>query len=152
MRFGRTNLATILVAEDDPALSCLFRVVLNYYGHQAVEVTTQREALQRIMREVPNLLIVDLNLGEDDGADLARAARTERPDLPVLFTSGTAESTLRRDQRLSSDDCFLAKPFSITALREALGRLLGDQPCRRNAEPASWHVPSVSDDNGAVRD
>jgi two-component system cell cycle sensor histidine kinase/response regulator CckA len=54
-----------------------------------------------------------------DGPTMARQARKDRPELPILFMSGYAEEQLRKSIDLDNVG-FLPKPFSVQELAEAV--------------------------------
>jgi len=67
-----------------------------------------------LVREEPNLVILDLRLGQQDGLDLLREIRS-RSDVPVIITTGDRVVGLE----LGADD-YVIKPFG---LRELLARI-----------------------------
>ncbi|WP_339426979.1 response regulator, partial [Pseudomonas proteolytica] len=59
-----------------------------------------------------------------DGPTMVRQARARYPDLPIVFMSGYAEETIRKSIDLDNV-AFLAKPFSVQQLAEAVRAVLG---------------------------
>src|SRR5690606_31049162 len=116
----------ILVTEDDPAVLSLTVDLLRGLGYSVVTASSGEEAL-RIVRADPalQLLFTDVVMpGGLSGIALARACRQERPDLPVLLTSGFIgdPELLRRDEF-----ALLDKPYPAEALAARL-RSIFDQP------------------------
>jgi two-component system cell cycle sensor histidine kinase/response regulator CckA len=58
-----------------------------------------------------------------DGPAMVRAIRKARPDIPVLFMSGYAEESLRKDIDIP-DMHFIAKPFSVAAISDKVGAVM----------------------------
>src|SRR5258708_31412354 len=73
-----------------------------------------------LVREEPNLVILDLRLGQEDGLDLLREIRS-RSDVPVIITTGHRRDEIDRvvGLELGADD-YITKPFG---LRELLARI-----------------------------
>ena len=69
----------ILVVEDDPDIAHLVVRYLNKAGFGTKHVAGGREALQAIMNERPDLLILDLMLPQVDGLEICRAVRARKP-------------------------------------------------------------------------
>jgi DNA-binding response OmpR family regulator len=81
---------TVLLVEDEVLISHLVADGLSERGFAVHEVTTADAALRYIKEgRAIDVLFTDVNLpGDIDGAELARRARTMRPDLPIVYASG----------------------------------------------------------------
>jgi PAS domain S-box-containing protein len=108
---------TILVVEDNPDVKTVAVSLLEQLGYRVVSVESARAALDFIEQGgEADLVFSDVLLpGEMDGVELAKSLRIERPDLPVLLTSGYAEA-LTRNQAFP----ILRKPYRMAALAEAV--------------------------------
>ncbi len=111
---------TILVADDDEGLRLLCRVNLEFEGYRIVEAASADDVERVLAEEEVDALLLDVNLGSDDGLAVAREMRERRPGLRIAFFTGTVE---RPDGGLA--DGFLAKPFSLEDLSETVRRLVG---------------------------
>jgi two-component system OmpR family response regulator len=111
--------ARVLVLDDDPAIRTLVRRCLEPGGFQ-VELAATGAELRRLLRDKPiDLVILDLNLGAEDGLEHLRALRAER-DLPVIILTGRGEPIDRAlGLELGADD-YVAKPFEP---RELIARV-----------------------------
>jgi PAS domain S-box-containing protein len=121
----------ILVVEDDPDVRDLAVGFLNALGYRVLEAGTAAEALNLLgeHREI-DLLFSDVVLaGGSDGPELARQAQRDRPDLPVLFTTGYARGALSEMDDAHPTYDLLRKPYTREELalriRQALDR---DEP------------------------
>jgi PAS domain S-box-containing protein len=119
---------TILLVEDEPAVRRLTRSILDRAGYTVLEASGGEEALARVSagsRGI-DLLVTDVVMPGMGGPELARRARTVRPDLPILCMSGYSSDVqaLRGEAALETD--FLPKPFSadnlLARVREILDR------------------------------
>ena len=84
------RLGTILVCEDNELVGGLLQSLLERAGHRVLLATDGERALAlyRDSNEEIDLLLTDLSLPRLNGQEVAATLRLERPDLPVLFTSG----------------------------------------------------------------
>jgi len=112
---------TILVVEDDDIVRMLIVDVLEELEYQVLEADGCEQAL-RFLRDHQQdiaLMMTDVGLPVMDGRELAKQARVERPQLPVLFASGYAESI-----DVPEGMSVIGKPFSIDQLRDKVKRIL----------------------------
>ena len=114
--------STILVVEDDTIVRLLIVDVLEELGFRVFEAEDAQSAL-KFVKETSNvidLMMTDVGLPDMNGRDLAILVREQRPQLPVLFASGYAESVEVPPGMQS-----IAKPFSIDQLRDKVKAMLG---------------------------
>jgi CheY-like chemotaxis protein len=106
---------TILVCEDDAEVRAYTVDVLSELGYRVLEAGDGPSTLQLLDRheERIDLLFTDVVLpGGMTGAVLAERARTARPDLKILFTTGYARDAIVHDGRLDPGVELVTKPFS----------------------------------------
>ena len=111
---GNSTLARILVVDDEPPLRLVLRRFLELSGYDVAEVGTGEEALERIRRDPPDLVFLDLQLPDRSGHSILEAIRAEPATrlLPVVMLTGLATSEQKvRAFELGVTD-FLAKPFA----------------------------------------
>lgn len=116
--------ATVLLVEDEPMVRAVAERALTRHGYLVLTAEQGAEALDVLEREQGvDLMISDVMMPEMDGPTLVRKARETYPDLPILFISGYAEEQLRRSIDIDNV-AFLAKPFSVQALAQAVRDVL----------------------------
>ena len=110
---GLADRATILLAEDEPAVRSLVEHVLRTAGFTVIAAIDGREALDSAqdMGSI-DLLLTDVMMPRLNGPDLAAALREQRPDQRVLFMSGFTDDVLGERGITSPDFELLAKPFT----------------------------------------
>jgi len=111
---------TCLVVEDDHTMRHLVMNYLAAHDIRAISASRRDEVAGLLVREEPNLVILDLRLGQEDGLDLLREIRS-RSDVPVIITTGHRRDEIDRvvGLELGADD-YITKPFG---LRELLARI-----------------------------
>jgi two-component system cell cycle sensor histidine kinase/response regulator CckA len=114
--------ATILIVDDDPRVRDLAKLVLVRAGHDVQAVPGPHEALAALHRQPAiNLLLIDVVMPEMNGFDLAAEARKIVPNVRVILMSGFACDMARQ----GIGDGFLAKPFTIESLTDAVEQTAG---------------------------
>ncbi len=120
----------ILVVEDEELVRRLMEETLSAGGFEVFSAASVEEALalyQRLAGRV-DLLVSDVVLpGHRNGLDLADALRREQPRLPVLLSSGYTDRRSRWPLIVERGFAFLQKPFSTTALLQAVAETLQGQ-------------------------
>ena len=113
----------LLVVDDDPDLLALVAFSLTNAGYAVVKAADTGEALRVFEAEVPNLVILDINLPSGSGFDVCKAIRA-RSEVPVMMlTARGDEEDLVRALELGADD-YLTKPFSPRTLLARVKALL----------------------------
>lgn len=116
--------AKILVVDDNRELRNLIKEELTGAGYRAVRMADSAAAArQAISGELPELVILDINLPDGDGFGLLRTLRTES-DVPALFLSARdADADRLFGLGLGADD-YLTKPFLMQELLLRVQHLL----------------------------
>ena len=114
--------ATILVVEDDRALSEALGDTLELAGYTVRTAVDGRAAMDVLAREPVQLVVTDVHMKGMDGHTLLKRVKAEHPELPVLLMTayGTIEKAVAAMQEGASD--YLVKPFEADVLVEAVGR------------------------------
>jgi DNA-binding NtrC family response regulator len=118
---GRTHGKTVLVVDDERSLRLLCRVNLELDGHRVHEAGTLAEARDLIEREPPDVILLDVHVGPEDGLELLD--EVEALDLPVrvVLLSGTSEVGPELRSRVAG---VLGKPFELERLAAAVAGLI----------------------------
>jgi len=116
---GRKS-ATCLVVEDDGTMRHLVTNYLEDHDIRAISASRRDEVTALLMSSQPDLVVLDLRLGREDGLDLLREIRAHS-DIPVIITTGHRRDEIDRvvGLELGADD-YITKPFG---LRELLARI-----------------------------
>lgn len=116
----------LVVDDEDPILTTTARA-LERLGHEAVLAKDGDDAGARFAADPTSidLLLTDVMMPGIDGIELARRLRTQRPDLPVIVTSGFGEPGDLDDVGGSAHVSFLPKPYTLEALTVHVEQALG---------------------------
>jgi len=141
---------TCLVVEDDGTMRHLVTNYLEDHDIRAISASRRDEVAGLLARSQPDLVILDLRLGQEDGLDLLREIRAQS-DVPIIITTGHRRDEVDRvvGLELGADD-YITKPFG---LRELLARIravlrrreVGQAAVQRDAEKGrvrfgNWQV------------
>lgn len=120
-------MARILLIEDSDELATAIAAALRTVAHTVIEVPDGRQGLHRHADypDLFDLVICDLILPEFGGIDAIRRLRARSPGLPIIAMSGATDTLeqLERSGEFSGLE-YLAKPFPLKTLLEAVDRLL----------------------------
>lgn len=103
-----------LIVDDDPALRGLFQRIFERVGWRADVAACGAAALEAFAASPYELLLSDVDLGDMNGIDLARAMLGRRPGLRVILVSGNPRN-LERARSAGFQGC-LHKPFILKEL------------------------------------
>ena len=117
---GKTNAVTrVLVVDDEEHIAELVGVALRFSGFDVTTALNGRDALSEVRRSRPDLVVLDVMLGDLDGFEVARRIREtdgSADRLPVIFlTARDATSDKVTALGLGGDD-YVTKPFSVEEL------------------------------------
>lgn len=116
----------ILCIDDDPQILAGLTQALMSAGHSC-RCCGDRESAMRSLREnAPDLVIVDINLGEESGLDLCDQMRqaAHLTDVPVIFLSGAEIPNIVQRTRAVGGTYFLRKPYDAEVLLELIEKAL----------------------------
>ncbi len=113
----------ILVVDDDAAILATIGDILESEGYPVAAATNGAEALRAIERERPSLVLLDMRMPVLNGWGFARELRRRGLAVPVLVM--TAARDAREWAEEIGADGFLAKPFNLPELLDAVERLRG---------------------------
>lgn len=124
---------TVLIVEDDPAISDLIAEVLTAGGIQPIRAYSGSEALLVLQRRHPDLILLDLMLPGISG----EAVMESVPDIPVIIVSARGEIDDKVDLLRCGAADYITKPFDTrellarieVQLRPAAGRRSPDLTC-----------------------
>ena len=104
----------VLLVDDDEAVREVTGGMLRELGYGVVEAASGGAALQAL-EDQPDvqLALLDYAMPGMNGAEVAREIRSRRPELPILFATGYADTSLLVE---AGDDGVLSKPFALSEL------------------------------------
>ena len=110
----------VLVAEDNKNEMTAISIGLRRFGHGVKMVENGLQALEMLKNFFFDLVISDYKMPQLDGLDLIKKIQKNYPALPVLLISACDFGEIRKKFKNNGKIYFLAKPFDMTQLKEAI--------------------------------
>jgi len=116
----------ILLVEDEESVRAFSARALKTTGYEVFEADSGEEALE-VLEEIGyevDLIISDVVMPEMDGPALLKRVRETRADIKVIFVSGYAEESVRKDIEDDQSVEFLPKPYSLDQINSKVKEVL----------------------------
>lgn len=123
---------TILVADDDERLTTVLKIRLEQMGYAVTTTQNGQDALALAHEEVPDLLILDVNMPGCDGFSLVETMDqiNKLNAIPVIYISGAVdERELNRTGGRLGAIAMMRKPFEFPELIENIRFILPPPQC-----------------------
>lgn len=131
---------TMVLAEDDPDVQELLKLILQQLDPSVTAVDTGAQALEACHRIEPDLVLLDVSMPEMNGLEVCRALRCDARlrDVPVVMVTAKTQPEDIAAGYAAGADSYIAKPFSPGELLERVAELL---PRRHAGPPAQRTSP-----------
>jgi signal transduction histidine kinase len=134
---SRQQMKRILVIDDEEWLREMVHLALAHKGFEVVEAENGAVGIEKARKELPDLILCEVNMEKVDGYLTLSALRSEPATaaIPFILMTGRADNAgMRHGMELGADD-YLPKPFTIDALYAAVeARLKKARALREEAE------------------
>lgn len=114
----------VLVVEDDDGIRELIRMILADAGHEALIALDGEQAIHLARTQIPQLILMDLNLPEVNGADACRAIKSDPATEHIPIIAMSAAQNIRAQLGQLTIDGFVAKPFDVEDLMTTIEALV----------------------------
>jgi two-component system, OmpR family, response regulator MprA len=125
-----TTNQTVLVVEDDHAISSMLRRGLTFEGYNVSVAHSGTDALEYARVQTPDLIVLDIMLPGVDGVEVCRRLRAAGDEVPILMLTARDEVSDRVAGLDAGADDYLVKPFAFPELLARLRALLRRQERR----------------------
>jgi two-component system KDP operon response regulator KdpE len=132
------NYATILVVDDEPQIRRVLRATLSSNGYDVIEAKNGQEAIEMVIRERPDLILLDVNMPDMTGLEACSKIRLsfEGPIIMVTVRNSEHDKVVALD---SGADDYVVKPFAmgelLARIRAALRRSSSEEPLPKIETP-----------------
>lgn len=117
-------IASIVVVDDDLAILDLVSFLLSRRGYRVATASDARTALELVLSERPELVLMDYMLPDRDGLSTLRTMREQFPDSYVIMFSGQGSEELVAELMKAGAAEYLLKPFNNRTLLERVEGVL----------------------------
>lgn len=114
----------VLIAEDNPVNLAIAKRFLTKWGIQVSEAVNGKEAVEKFRREEFDLLLIDLEMPEMDGATALREIRKFNNNIPVVAFTAAVYDNMQEDLLQKGFTDFIHKPFRPAELHSKISYLV----------------------------
>lgn len=119
---------SILVVEDEDNIALALEHLMRREGYGLSRVASGADAMPAILRDRPDLVLLDVMLPEVSGYEICQQVRQD-PDLAgvrILMMTARGNQMERRKGLALGADGFISKPFDVADLKAEVRRLMGE--------------------------
>ena len=120
----------ILIVEDDLSVREMLAEYLASHGYDVVQADRGAAMREAVEKNLPDVVLLDVNLPGEDGLTLARFLR-ERFDVGIIIVTGASEIADRVAGLEVGADDYVVKPFDLRELRARVKSVLRRMQARR---------------------
>lgn len=122
-------MTTILIADDNPAHMSLAQTVLELHGYSVLQATDAQSALLLTRTRLPDLVLMDMQLGESNGLNVVRELKMDQITRHIPVIAVTSYLSEHPHQEATSAGCagYIAKPYHYKELLKAVLEVLGKE-------------------------
>jgi two-component system chemotaxis response regulator CheY len=121
-------MATVLVADDSAYARRVLRQALEGAGYQVLEAPNGLTAIETFFLQRPEVVLLDLTMGDLDGLEVLRRIRDLVPDARVIVVSADIQRTTAESVMAAGALHFLGKPASREQVLDAVASALAGVP------------------------
>jgi two-component system cell cycle response regulator DivK len=123
------NKAAILYVEDNPENRMLIRRILQAEGFHMIEASSAKQALESVLLERPDLILMDINLPEMDGYTLTARlkAMPELSNVPIIALTANVMRGDRERTLEAGCDGYIQKPIDVDLIPQQIEQFLANK-------------------------
>ena len=116
----------ILTIDDEESIRSILAEYLSDQGYRVTAVSSPSEARRAVTREVPQLIITDLQLEDSDGLDLVAQLKASHEAIPVILLTGVLfDARVAENLESKSISSYLSKTAPLSRVLAEVRRLIG---------------------------
>ena len=115
-------MTTILVVEDDKNQRLLYEQELKLEGYEIVTASDGKEALEKVQEQLPDIIIMDINIPKMDGIETMGRILSKNKEIPIIIN--TAYSNYKDFFMSWAADAYIVKTADLSDLKNALKEVL----------------------------
>ena len=115
---------TVMIVDDNDDVRDVLRLQLQMLGYRVLEAADGQEAIELVQSEVPNLILMDLEMPRVDGFEATRLIRQNTMESAPVIIALTAMGGLEIKKRALAAGCddYVLKPIAMTELSLLLAK------------------------------
>jgi len=115
-------MAKVLIVDDEENIRYLYSEELKADGYEVITADSGYKLLERIEKERPDIILLDIKMADYDGLDLLQDIRNKYYNLPVILC--TAYDSYKSDVKTIAANSYVIKSFDLTELKKRITQAL----------------------------
>ena len=115
-------MTTILLVEDDKNQRLLYEQELMHEGYEVVTASNGKEALEKVQKKLPDIVIMDINMPKMDGIEAMGRILGKKKEISVIIN--TAYSNYKDSFMSWAADAYIVKTSDLSELKEKIKEVL----------------------------
>ena len=117
---------SVLIVEDNEYLRQILASILRLSGYEIVEAGNAAEAIEKAASAQPRLILLDLNLPDMTGINVARSIKRNPPSahIPIIACSAFSNGEGREESLRAGMVDYLQKPISASLIKAKIGQFI----------------------------
>ena len=146
-------MSTVLIVEDEAAIASAIAIVIRRLGHHPVTAASATLGLQKLEREQPDLVVLDIGLPDLNGLQALARIRALDASIPVLIVTAHGNLQNAVEARKGGAAAYLVKPLDLAELERTVHALLQPQQAvpAPAAPPAATAAPLLIGSSAAMQ-
>lgn len=127
----------ILIVDDD-VINCMLAKHALAENYDVITVNSGGEALRFLEKNIPDLILMDIEMPEMDGKTVVRKIKAyeEWDNIPVIFLTADTSPITEADCLQCGADDFITKPFVVDVMRQRVAKVLETHEVRKDLQQA----------------
>lgn len=115
----------ILVVDDEEAVVTVIKAHLSADGYTVVAASSGQEALNQVQESRPDLVLLDIRLGEEHGLQILKSIKELEQNLPVIIVTGFYDNAEAEEAFGCGAADYMTKPIDFYYLKNTIEAQLG---------------------------
>jgi putative nucleotidyltransferase with HDIG domain len=114
----------LLIVDDDETIVALLAAFFQDQGYQVQKAYSREEVLEVIKKSPPQLVFLDIQMGEVSGIDILKQIRAVDPAIKVIMVTALSDEDKMAEAKKYGASDYVTKPFDLEALnKEVVGKV-----------------------------
>ncbi len=118
-------MTTILLVEDNKNQRLLYEQELSIEGYEIVTATSGKETLEKVREQVPDIIILDINIPNMDGMETIGWILSQNKGIPIIIH--TAYSNYKDNFMSWAADAYIVKSSDLSELKNKIKEILANK-------------------------
>ena len=126
----------ILILDDEPIVGQRLKATLEKEGHRVETFVNPLEAVSRIEGKTFDIVVTDIRMDDMDGIEILELVRQNSTHTKVIMITGYATLEVARESLAKGAFDFIAKPFKLKEMRQAIEKAVDALQQENTGDPA----------------